>query len=129
MMLWQVVDHPASTVRQKIVSILGVQYSWVDLQEQRLICRRLARFTAAHSNELRRRIACEARVMAFCNQSDVELLNLTRIDVKLFSFMIGHFDGTHAPPPRHSRVALSGVDTDGLLSRIDTTPALFRTHM
>ena len=99
-MLWQVVDHPASTVRQKIVSILGVQYSWVDLQEQRLICRRLARFTAAHSNELRRRIACEARVMAFCNQSvasntamisrDVELLNLTRIDVKLFSFMIGH---------------------------------------
>ena len=94
MMLWQVVDHPASTVRQKIVSILGVQYSWVDLQEQRLICHRVAWFTAAHSDELRGRIACEARVMAFCNQSvasntamisrDVELLNLTRIDVKLF---------------------------------------------
>ena len=93
-MLWQVVDHPASTVRQKIVSILGLQSSLVDLQEQRLICRRLARFTAASSDELRRRIACEARVMAFCNQSvssntamisrDVELLNLTRIDVKLF---------------------------------------------
>jgi hypothetical protein len=68
-MLWQVVDHPASTVRQKIVSILGLQYSWVDLQEQRLICRRLAGFAATYSEELRRRIACEARVMAFCNQS------------------------------------------------------------
>ena len=113
-MLWQVVDHPASIARQKTVSILGLQYSWVDLQEQRLICHRVAWFTAAHSDELRGRIACEARVMAFCNQSDVELLNLTRIDVKLFSFMIGHFDETHPAQPRHPSAALSGVDINGL---------------
>jgi hypothetical protein len=52
--------------------------------------------------------------MAFCNQSDVELLNLTRIDVKLFSFMIGHFDETHPAQPRHPSAALSGVDINGL---------------
>jgi hypothetical protein len=66
-MLWQVDDHPASTVRQKSVSILGLQYFFVELQE--LSCRRLARFTAAYSDELQRRIACEARVMAYSNQS------------------------------------------------------------
>jgi hypothetical protein len=56
--------------------------------------------------------------MGFCNHSHVELLNLTRIDVKLISFMIGHFDETHPAQPRHPTVALSGVDINGLLERI-----------
>jgi len=40
----------------------GAPVFHVGLQEQRLICRRLARITAAYSDALRRRIACEARV-------------------------------------------------------------------
>jgi hypothetical protein len=76
--------------------------------------------------------------MAFCNQSvasntimigDVALLNLTRIDVKLlFSFMIGHFDERI---PRSLGIPgwlCQGSISLGIISRMDTAPALFRTH-
>jgi hypothetical protein len=75
MILWQVVDHPASTVRQ-VCQHFGAPVLFVELQE--LSCRRLARFIAAYSDELRRRIACEARVMAYSNQSVASNTSIVR---------------------------------------------------
>jgi hypothetical protein len=47
----------------------GAPVFHVGLQEQRLICRRLARSTAAYSDALRRRIACESQMTVYSNQS------------------------------------------------------------